>query len=131
MIKIVLNKPIRFLAFEWREHWEFDHPTVLLEPVFKFSPNGTSLEHMVEDAAIDIALAMEGCGEIPDHRMGSTRKEFRWRGWSLKTIKEKAEAKLRGRKVKFGTDYTGVLENWFVFKENASGEIEFEEISHG
>lgn len=112
-----LGQPIRFLAAEWREDWEFDHPTVLLEPVFRYSPNGESPEGMIEDAAIDIAVAADHGDAVRAEMHHSDRKEFDWRGWDLAALREAAEAVLRGEPARFGVGYVGVLEQTVVFRE--------------
>jgi hypothetical protein len=78
-------------ALEWREDWEFDHPTVILEPVFRYSPNGNSIEYMVESLCID------GCvdGKLETH---DYEQEFTWRGWSLENLKRVYLQCLKGKK---------------------------------
>lgn len=40
--KLESERVVRFVALAWNEDWEFDHPTVLLEPIRKYSPWGRS-----------------------------------------------------------------------------------------
>lgn len=124
LLKIELEKPICFLALEWREHWEFDHPSVLLEPIFQYSPIGTSIESLIEDAAIDIACWTEANEDIEKNIHPSDQKEFDWRGWNVDELRQKAEALLRGEKVKLGTGYVAVREQWVCFWKTNEGEIE-------
>ena len=121
MTAICLGVPLRFLAFEWREHWEYDHPSVLLEPVFRYSPNGTPIENIIEDAVIDICLALESGEDIQRTMHAAERKEFRWRRWSLRAMRKAAESQLSGRKVAIGTGYTRVLEQ--IYKLKQDGEV--------
>lgn len=122
------GRPIRFLALEWQEPWEFDHPSVLFEPVFCYSPNGTALESLIEDAAIDIALDTEISEPITVGMHPSDRKEFAWRGWDANRLREQAEAAVRGESVKLGTGYVRAVERWVAFQVGANGEIDFEYI---
>jgi hypothetical protein len=78
-MKIEPGMEIIVTGVEWREDWEFDHPTVLLTPVRRYSPYGDSPEQMVESLAIDAAVD----GEIKDH---DDAAEFEWRGWSWKRL---------------------------------------------
>lgn len=124
--QLKLGQPIRFLAIEWREHWEFDYPSLLLEPVVRYSPNGTDLETMVEDVAIDIAVAADLGKRVEDVHL-ATYEEFAWRGWDINRIRDCAEKVVRGKRVKLGTGYVGALERWFVFSLNKHNEVVFEE----
>lgn len=127
--KAEVGKPIRFLAIEWREDWEFDNPACLVEPVFRYSPNGTPLENMIEDAAIDIAINTENDeGTTIDLSPGDL-KEFEWRGWTADAIRAAAEAKLRGEDVKLGTQGVIVEEVWLVFRDDdGDGQLEFYDV---
>lgn len=120
-----IGTPHRFLAVEWREEWEFDHPSVLLVPVFRYSPNSTPLDTLVEDAAIDIALAVEKGEASRSDIHPAEKQEFDWRGWSEAEIRRVAEAAVKGEKVKFGTGYVHAEEHWVVFKR-CGDEIEFD-----
>lgn len=117
-----LDKPVRFLALEWREDWEFDHPTVLLEPVVRYSPNGVSGESIMEDAMIDLALAAGSQARIQAGLSYSEKKEFDWRGWSLKNLKRVAAQSLAGKE--FPVRGYHATEHFVVFTKNDRGEIE-------
>ncbi len=108
------HKPIRFVTIEWREDWEFDHPTALIEPVVRYSPNGNPPESMIEDAAIDIVCDMDQNVSTPLSYPGDA-KEFAWRGWDLEKIRAVAESYLKGDKVPFGTGYVCVVEQYVTF----------------
>lgn len=112
-----LGKPVRFLAVEWREHWDFDHPTVLIEPVFRYSPDGESLDGIIEDAAIDVCIAAEKGEGVRVGIHPSTQKEFDWREWDVEQLRTVAEARLGGEEVEFGIGYVGVLEQIVVFRK--------------
>ena len=122
---VPLNTPVRFLALEWREHWEFDYPSVLLGPVFRYSPNGTDLESLIEDAAIDLAIAADEGAGLPSDISDAESKEFRWRHWTIDKLRLAAEAILRGEKPKVGVGYAAVREEWLVFEDAGRGEVEF------
>ncbi len=67
-------------VLEWREDWEFDHPTLVLAPVLRYSPNGESSEGMAESLGIDACLD----GEIKSEDVA---REFEWREWSLARLR--------------------------------------------
>ena len=119
------GEAVRFLAIEWREEWEFDHPSLLIEPVVRYSPNGTDLESLIEDAAIDVAIKGDRNEPIPADIDGATVKEFEWRGWDLATLKEQAELALNGVKVKLGTGHVKAVEVMVEFSVDDAGEITF------
>lgn len=102
----------------WREsHWEFDHPTVLLSPILRYSSNGDSIERMVEDLAID------GCvdGELESHDVS---REFEWRGWSLNNLKRNYNLALKGKKF---PEKCYRAEKWQIkFYQNADNELDCE-----
>lgn len=112
--------PVRFLAVEWREPWEFDHPSVLLLPVFVYSPNGADIESLIEDAACDIADALESGKEFSTGISGGDAREFDWRGWDAAKLLAVAEATLRGDPVKLGVPggFVDVSEKWAVFSRD-------------
>lgn len=121
--RIQMNAPVRFLAVEWREDWEFDHPSCLLLPVVRYSPNGDSCEQMIEDAAIDIALDLETGKSTLDEIVS---REFEWRGWSLDRLRTVARQALRGRQ--FPMKAYRAVEQSIVFERNTEGEVEFREV---
>lgn len=84
------NDIIEFLAISWNEGWEFDYPTVLLEPIIRYSPNGDPCDSMIEDTAIDLSLGDELKNE-------DVSEEFEWRGWSLKNLKKVAKERINGK----------------------------------
>lgn len=90
-MKIKSGDTIEFIALEWREpQWEFDHPTVVLKPCFNYSPNGDSMEKMIEDMAIDFC-----CDE--DIQDEDYSEEFNWRRWKVKNMLKTAINRLKGK----------------------------------
>jgi hypothetical protein len=124
------NKPIRFLAIEWRESgWEFDHPSVLLEPFIRYSPNGESCEGLIEDACIDICVDTDLKHPIRAEIHGSDAKEFKWRGWDLQKLRDYAEILLGGvvKGIPLGTGFIKVHEEYITFVKNKDGETVWSE----
>lgn len=89
-MKIENGTVITVKALEWREDWEFDHPTVILSPVRRYSPNGDSIAQMVEELGIDACVD----GELEDENMDD---EFEWRGWSWKRLNRVFREALKGK----------------------------------
>lgn len=78
-------------VLEWRENWEFGHPTLILSPVIRYSPNGDSPEEMVE------SLGINGC--VDGFLSGEdVNQEFSWRKWNLKKFNTVYYEALRGKK---------------------------------
>lgn len=71
-------------VLRWDEGWDFDGPVCVLRPVIRFSPNGESAEHMVEDlclnAAVDGFLTCEGTerGGLVDRQFPLASLKHRW-----------------------------------------------------
>lgn len=108
---------LTFISLRWNEaHWEFDHPTVVISPFVRYSPNGLAPEQMIEDLAIDLC-----CGEVKNHDYSD---EFTWRGWSLGKLKRVANERLSGKDTwkSFGAR---ALMQKVRFKE-VDGSMEFE-----
>lgn len=91
MIEIKDGTVITVRALEWQEDWEFDHPTVILSPVRRYSPNGDSMEEMIESLGIDACVD----GKVGDEFV---EDEFEWRGWSWATLRRVYSAALRGKR---------------------------------
>lgn len=120
---ITLGIPVRFRAVEWREDWEFDHPSCLLLPVVRYSPNGDDCERMIEEAAIDIAIGMETGKHARDEIVS---REFEWRGWSMNRLRTVAAQALRGHR--FPRKQYRAVEKFIVFERNTEGEVDFKEV---
>jgi hypothetical protein len=112
-----LQSPIRFVSLEWREDWEFDHPTVLLEPIRRYAPTAISAGDMIEYEAINIAIAAEFGDDVPLSHPGD-QKEFDWRGWTWEKLQDVAEQYLAGNKMDFGTGFVRVVEEYVVLRED-------------
>lgn len=93
-MKVKNKEVVTFIGLEWQEpQWEFDHPTVILFPVVKYSPNGESAEKMIEDICIDLCINADTGEDYPDE---DVTKEFEWRRWNLKIMKNVAKQRLQG-----------------------------------
>jgi hypothetical protein len=77
-------------ALEWREDWEFDHPTVILSPVRRYSPNGDSMDEMIESLGINACVD----GRLEDEEDDG---EFEWRGWSWNRLRRVFLEALKGK----------------------------------
>jgi hypothetical protein len=108
---VPLNKPIRFVALAWHEGWEFDHPTVVLAPLQRYSPNGHSCEVMVEDLAVAMCLDMEQGKPLVSH---DEQREFARCGWSWSYLRRVARQSLAGRE--FPRKCYTAKEFWVVFR---------------
>jgi hypothetical protein len=92
-MKVKNGDVVTFLAISWDEpQWDFDYPTVVLEPCISYSPNGNAPESMIEDMAISLC-----CGD--DLEDENVSEEFDWRGWKIPTIHKAAKAALQGKDV--------------------------------
>jgi hypothetical protein len=125
MLKIELGKPVRFLAVQWQEDWEFDFPAVLLEPVLRYDPNGGGAEGLIEDAAIDTCLALESGEPLWDENDSTTTEEFAWRGWNLKNLRRVAREALNGKD--FPVKCYEAEEVFYTFKKLDDGTVGIEE----
>lgn len=110
------NDIVEFLAISWDEpQWEFDYPTVLLQPVLQYSPNGDHPETMIEDAAIDLSFK-----ELEDEDFSAEEGFY---GWKLKTLKRVAKRRLAGHD-DWKTKVREVIYQKIQFVINEDGELE-------
>lgn len=91
-MKIESGTELIVKGLRWHEAgWEFDCPVMLLSPVIRYSPNGESIEEMVESlllgATIDEKL------ETHDYS-----KEFDYRGWRLAYLNKVWNSAIKGKK---------------------------------
>jgi len=118
---IALDNPVRFLALSWVEPgWEFDNPVVLLEPTVRYSDEGHT-DTIIEDAQIEICLALESGEQITDEDVA---KEFEWRGWKLSRLKRVAREVLNGKE--FPVRGYHAEEQIVRFVRGVNGEVEIE-----
>lgn len=103
-----IGVPVRFLAMTWSAGWEFDRPTILLEPIQRYSPNVQSCESLIEDVAIDMCVDEPVKSGYP-----SDDTEFHWRGWSWKRFHRIAMECLNGRE--FPKRHYQAVEQWLEF----------------
>lgn len=73
-------------VLEWREPWDFDHPTCILRPVVVYSPNGDGAEEMVESFCETAAERGVVSDDEPEVENGIVDRQFplqrlkrRWR----------------------------------------------------
>ena len=55
-IAVASGTEITIDVLVWQEGWDFDHPTVVLRPVLRYSPNGDDAEQMIEDMCEEAAV---------------------------------------------------------------------------
>lgn len=117
--RVPVGVPVRFLALEWREDWDRDFPSVLLEPFVRFTPHGQTCDQLIEDAAVDIAIEEGDFSPVArdietSHLMGRHGPPAR--------LKEIAEAVIVGAlHPELGVGYVGASQQWVVFREGPDG----------
>ncbi len=93
MEKIKDGDVVEFTAISWDEpQWDFDYPTVVIAPCFRYSSNGESCEGMIENLAIEASCDIELKNE-------DTVKEFEWRGWKIDRLKRVISERLKGKDI--------------------------------
>lgn len=105
---------IQVVAISWDEpEWEYDYPTVIVEPIIRYSEEGLHPEQMIEDLAIDLCI-----GDVESE----DGEAYEWRGYKISTLKKVIKnrtdggtmwkTKLRAivkQKIEFYTDKEGEL----------------------
>lgn len=129
---VPLGVPVRLLAIEWREHWEFDFPCLLLAPVVRYYCGTTDTEDAIEDVASTLALNWELGKACRQSLTPGELHEFSWRGWCLKEIADMAEFMLAtGKSVDFGAGLVEARETVLRFGVNADGDVIFDALPPG
>lgn len=120
-MKVKEGDILEFLAISWNEpQWEFDHPTVILQPIIEYSSNGIDPETMIENLAIDLC-----CNEdVVDEDVS---EEFEWRRWKLSTLKRVAKEKLQGKDI-WKTKIREVIKQKIKFIKDENNDLSFEVI---
>lgn len=112
---------VDFVGISWNEkEWDFDHPTVLLSPVVRYSPNGDSVESLIEDVACE--LSWEDDVEDED-----VEDEFEWRGWKLSNLRRVVRERGLGKDT-WKTKIRDIMTVKVLFYEE-DGELQFRYIS--
>lgn len=81
-IKIKVGDKFRVRGLRWSAGWEFDCPTAIIAPVYRFHEDGCSLEYAVESLMIDACI---------DGELKSQDPKF-WgdfRGWTPQYLRRK------------------------------------------
>lgn len=89
--KVPVGQTVDVLAIRWDDGWEFDAPTVVLEPVVRYTDR--HLESAVEDVLIDLVCDHDFGKPIRKGLHPSEKKEFEWRQWSLDDLRAAAEGR--------------------------------------
>lgn len=106
----------------WDEGWEFDHPSCILRPVVRFSPNGTSAEGMVEDLGIDGAV--DGRLVVYDTETDERGREVVDRQFPLALLRRRWSESWRGKEF---PRYRYTASRWRLrFYRDADGELAFD-----
>lgn len=79
-IEITPGLQIRVRGLRWSAGWEFDCPTAIIAPVYRFHEDGCSLEYAVESLLIDACID----GHIKDN---DPHFWADFRGWSPAYLK--------------------------------------------
>lgn len=119
-MKIEAEMEIEITGLTWiEEQWEFDHPSVILTPIKRYSPNGDSADQMIEDLCIDACVD----GELKDE---DCDKEFGWRGWRWEYLRRVYRQCVSGKefphkdyqafsaKIRFYLDENGQLDSELI-----------------
>lgn len=78
-----------FISISWQaEHWEFDHPALVLEPLYRYSPNGETNEAMIEELAIDLSMEEQEDEQDIENILSP-------HGWKLSSIESAAKKRLK------------------------------------
>ena len=90
-MEIKAGDTVDFVAISWTEpQWDFDYPTVLLEPIIRYDPNGGGCWGIIENTAIDYC----GFDGMEDEDVS---QEFNCRGWKLDRLKKVAKDRISGK----------------------------------
>lgn len=91
-MKIESGTELIIRGLRWyEESWEFDCPVLLLSPVIRYSPNGESIEAMVEDLGLDASIDEK----LENH---DCSKEFEWREWNFNYLNRVWNSAINGKK---------------------------------
>lgn len=82
LLKIGIGTQIRVRGLRWDAQWEFDCPTAIIAPVYRFHEDGCSLEHAVESLLIDACIN----GQLKSH---DPHFWDSFRGWSPAYLRRK------------------------------------------
>lgn len=133
MTLLPLGEPVRFLIVRWEEGWEFGCPVVVLEPVLRYYDGGQSIEAILEDVCLDLAIDRERNIPLSTQLGKGDQKEFEWRGWNLPTLRRKAEQLLQGEKVRMSRavrdGFAQARQYWVKFERALSGEVNFYQVA--
>jgi hypothetical protein len=77
-LKIIPGMEVTVRGLRWSAGWEFDCPTAIISPTYRFFEDGCSLEHAVESVLIDACID----GVWKDHDASG----WEWRGWPEKYL---------------------------------------------
>lgn len=88
---------IDFIALEWIEpQWEFDYPSILLNPVIKLYTDASPAWYVIENAIEEIITIPElNCPKITSEDIKWTQDFY---GWDINIFKRIAYNLLRGEK---------------------------------
>lgn len=108
---------IEFKGISWnQDHWDFDYPSIITEPVIKYSNSGTSVETLIEDLAIELTFNNVVNEDISE--------EFAWRQWNFKRLKQVISERIRGKDT-WKTKCREVVTQTLEFYNDEDGDLYF------
>jgi len=78
-------------TLSWNDGWQFDCPSMMLEPVIRCFEDGSSHDRIVESVMIDAVV--EGKMESEDFE-----KTWGWRGYKLPVLRRRFKEALAGKR---------------------------------
>lgn len=89
-VKIKAGDILVMETLAWDDGWEFDRPSMLLNPVIRCFESGKNHEQIVEDVLIDFVVE----GEM---RSESFEQTWGWRGYNLKNLRRVYKQAMAGK----------------------------------
>ncbi len=87
-MKVKPGDIIEFAGLRWDDQWEFDYPSVILDPVFKYSSCGEPPEAIIEDLCLNLCIESEQDRNYNPVMSEGEKMEFDWRRWKVGTMKK-------------------------------------------
>lgn len=77
-------------TLEWRDGWEFDHPSMMLSPVIRCYENGSGHDRIVEDVMFHAVCEKNLKSE-------DFEKWWGWRGYKLPVLRRRFRESMKGK----------------------------------
>jgi len=122
-MKIKNGDIIEFLAISWIEpQWEFDFPTVILDPIIRYSSYGKSCESFIDDVAMDF------CCNTNELKNEDISEEFNWRKWKISNLKRVCNERMNNKDI-WKTKHVKVVKQKIKFYNDKNNELMYKIIS--